>query len=67
MWLDCRELGLGKDELTQLLEDKAGVYLEGGYIFGPEGEGFMRMNIACPRHILMEALERIKAAVRGTN
>ena len=43
--------------------DEAGVYLDDGYIFGPEGGGFQRINIACPRSILSEALKRIKEAV----
>ncbi|KAA3643193.1 MAG: pyridoxal phosphate-dependent aminotransferase [Chloroflexi bacterium] len=64
VWLDCRGLGLDKGGLTKLLEDKAGVYLDGGHMFGPEGEGFMRMNIACPRPILMEALERVQRAIK---
>jgi len=43
--------------------EQARVYLDEGELFGPEGEGFERFNIACPRSILEEALERIKAAV----
>ena len=43
--------------------NEARIYFDEGYIFGPEGEGFERINIACPRSILVEALERIKAAV----
>ena len=63
VWLDCRRLGLGKWELKQLMLNEAGVYLDDGFIFGPEGEGFERINIACPRSILVEALERIKNAI----
>jgi cystathionine beta-lyase len=62
VWLDCRRLGLNKEELQRLMLDEARVYLEDGDIFGPEGEGFQRMNIACPRAILAEALDRIRAA-----
>jgi bifunctional pyridoxal-dependent enzyme with beta-cystathionase and maltose regulon repressor activities len=43
--------------------EEAGVYLDEGFIFGPQGEGFERINIACPRSILVEALERIKKAI----
>ena len=43
--------------------EEAGVYMDEGYIFGKEGEGFERINIACPRSILVEACERIKGAV----
>ncbi len=63
VWLDCRGLGLGKDELEQLMLGEARVFLDEGYVFGPEGEGFERINIACPRSILVEALDRIKTAV----
>jgi len=63
VWLDCRRLGLEKLELKRLILEGAGVYLDEGYIFGPEGEGFERMNIACPRPVLAEALDRIKNAI----
>jgi cystathionine beta-lyase len=65
VWLDCRALELEKDELQAFMREKARLYLDEGYIFGPEGEGFERVNIACPRAILADALERIKAAVGG--
>jgi cysteine-S-conjugate beta-lyase len=65
VWLDCRRLGLDKDALEQLVLSQARVFLDQGYTFGAEGEGFLRMNLACPRSILVEALERIKAAVDG--
>ncbi len=60
VWLDCRSLGLGKLELEQLMLEEAKVYLDEGYIFGTEGEGFERVNLACPRSVLAEALERIR-------
>lgn len=63
VWIDCRRLGLDKRALKRLMLEEARVYLEDGYIFGSEGEGFVRMNIACPRSILVEALERIKNAI----
>ena len=44
-------------------DEEARVYLEDGFIFGDEGDGFVRINIACPRSILTEALERIKSAI----
>jgi cystathionine beta-lyase len=62
-WLDCRRLGLDKRALGRLMLDEARVYMNEGFMFGPEGEGFMRMNLACPRAILVEAMERIKGAV----
>ncbi|GAB4531782.1 MAG: pyridoxal phosphate-dependent aminotransferase [Anaerolineae bacterium] len=65
VWLDCRRLGLDKWELRRLMLDQARVYLDDGFMFGPEGEGFQRINIACPRSILAQALERIKHAIEG--
>jgi len=63
VWLDCHRLRLGKWELKQFMLEEAKVYLEEGFIFGPEGEGFERINIACPRATLVEALDRIRQAV----
>ena len=62
LWLDCRGLGLSHSELVDRFVKKAKVGLESGTDFGPEGEGFMRMNIAVPRATLEEALRRICAA-----
>lgn len=59
-WLDFREYQLSDDELMQILCDKAGVALNPGPSFGSEGSGFMRLNFACPRAVLHEALVRIK-------
>ncbi len=62
-WLDCHKLGLDPAALKHLMLDEARVYLDDGGLFGKEGEGFQRINIACPRSILAEALVRIEAAV----
>ena len=65
MWLDCRELGLSDAELDQFFTHRAEVALDKGVWFGkPEGSGFMRMNIACPRSTLKTALGRIGAIYR---
>ena len=61
VWLDCRELALDKQQLHKFF-CKAGVGLDDGWRFGPGGEGFMRINIACPRVTLGDALKRIEAA-----
>jgi len=63
VWLDCHRLRLGKWELKQFMLEEAKVCFEEGFIFGPEGEGFERINIACPRAILVEALDRIRQTV----
>ena len=62
-WVDCRSLGLDGDSLNSLIMDKAKVYLDRGDVFGIEGEGFMRFNVACSRALLEEALERIAREV----
>ena len=63
VWLDCRSLGLTSNELNHWMQEEAEVYLEDGAIFGPQGEGFQRMNIACPRALLEDALDRIRSAI----
>lgn len=63
LWVDCRQLGLSPADRKKLLFDKAKLYLNQGEKFGPEGAGFERFNIACPRPILEKALARLKAVV----
>jgi cystathionine beta-lyase len=63
VWLDCRGLGMSDKELKTFMLDRAKVALDDGYLFGPGGEGFTRMNIACTRKTLQEALGRIEQAV----
>ncbi|MHA2089141.1 MAG: MalY/PatB family protein [Promethearchaeota archaeon] len=63
VWLDFRELGLEPKELEKLIRSKAKVALDEGYIFGQGGEGFERINIACPKSILEKALIRITGAI----
>lgn len=64
VWLDFRRLKLDRASLKCLLREKARVALDDGYIFGlSDGDGFERINIACPRAILEEALQKIEAAI----
>ncbi len=65
VWLDCRELGMDDMALRNFMREKAWVGLDDGFLFGAGGSGFQRMNIACPRSILEEALQRIEAAVNS--
>lgn len=60
VWLDCRELGFSVKELDEFMLRKARVAMNEGLIFGMEGEGFMRLNIACPRSMLKNALDGIE-------
>ncbi len=63
IWLDFRPLGFSADQLEDLIVNKAGLWLERGKIFGRSGEGFERINVACPRVVLEEALNRIKSSI----
>ena len=63
IWLNCKALQMEPKELQKFFLEKAKVAMNEGSTFGPGGAGFMRMNIACPRFRLEEALARIKAAV----
>ena len=63
LWLDCRGLGLSSFELDEFIIKKAGLWLDSGAIFGAAGKGFQRINVACPRSVLQEALERIQRAI----
>lgn len=65
MWLDCTALGLSKEELEELTVQKAELFLDEGYVFGDEGAGFERVNLACPQWVLKAALERLEKAVKA--
>lgn len=67
-WLDFREAGLSAADLGSLgdwLVEKPRLRLKEGSVFGPEGQGFARMNLACPAPLLEEALRRLAAALPG--
>ncbi|MGN1182166.1 MAG: MalY/PatB family protein [Faecalibacillus sp.] len=61
-WVDFRECGFNKDELEKIMVEKAGLWLDEGYIFGTGGEGFERFNLAVPRTILEDACQRLLKA-----
>ena len=65
VWVDVRALGLSNRELEDLIIHKAGLWLDSGAIFGAAGEGFQRINVACPRVTLQTALEKIETAVNN--
>ncbi|MFN2314837.1 MAG: MalY/PatB family protein [Bacteroidales bacterium] len=65
IWLDCRGMGLDGAGLHKFFVEKAGVGMNEGSRFGPGGEGFMRMNLACPRSVVEKALGQIKSAIKG--
>lgn len=65
IWLDCRARGLSQPELEHLFTDKAGLALNSGTMFGTQGQGFMRMNIAMPRQTLLQCLDSLRAALNS--
>ena len=62
-WLDFNSLGLNDEELKNVILNKANIALDGGKLFGAGGEGFQRINVACPKSILEETMQRIKKAI----
>ena len=65
MWLDCRELGLSNEALREFMIRKAGLGLNDGCSFGRSLSGFMRLNAACPRRVLEQAMRQLEAAVNS--
>lgn len=65
VWLDCTSLRLTHEALNDLFVRKARLALNDGAMFGQEGEGYMRLNVGCPRSILKEAMERLAEAFTG--
>lgn len=64
IWIDFRAMGLKPRELEKFMQEKAQLYFDEGYIFGKAGEGFERMNIACPTAVLEDALKRLEKALK---
>ncbi len=63
LWLDFRELHLSNEQLDDLIVNKAKLWLDSGSMFGKDGEGFQRINVACPRSILKQALFQLQSAI----
>ena len=64
-WLDCQALGMRGKELETFMQEKAELFFDEGYIFGEEGDGFERWNLACPTKYIQEGLERLRKAVEA--
>ncbi|NFP90289.1 MalY/PatB family protein [Clostridium sporogenes] len=63
VWLDCRELGMSNEELRDFMIHKAGLGLNEGCSFGRSLSGYMRLNAACQRSVLEQALKQLKEAM----
>lgn len=66
VWLDLRKLGLTEQQQRQLIVQDAKLWLDTGTLFGQGGEGFERINIACPRTTIEQAMQRLEHAVHKT-
>ena len=67
VWMDCRAFHISSEDIERQLIDKAKLWLNAGTMYGKEGEGFMRWNIACPRSVLADGLSRFKEFVSSQN
>lgn len=67
LWLDCRDLNVSSKVLSEFLRQNQGLFLSAGSDFGESGDGFLRLNIACPPKLLKEGLLRLKAGVIALN
>ncbi len=63
VWLDCRELGADAETFCTFLREKTGLYVVAGGVYGKGGEYFLRMNLACPKSLVYDGLERLKNGV----
>ena len=63
LWIDVEDTGMNGTKFEKMLKQETGVYLTAGAEYGISGSNFVRMNIACPRKRLEEALERMKKAL----
>jgi len=64
-WWDCRALFSDHTELETFMQQKAFLFLDEGYMFGETGQGFERINLACPKRVIREALDRLSAALNA--
>ncbi len=63
-WIDCRASGIGSEELALRLREQQHLLVNPGTMYGPGGEGFLRLNIACPRTLLADGLERMARVLK---
>ncbi len=63
VWMDCSRLGMTSKDLERVLVSEAKLWLNAGTMYGDDGEGFMRWNIACPRSVMLEGLDRFRRFV----
>ncbi|MDD2564290.1 MAG: cystathionine beta-lyase, partial [Salinivirgaceae bacterium] len=62
VWIDCREMKMNAAEIKDFFFNKAKIAINEGSMFGVGGEGFVRLNIGCPRSVVQKALDQLKEA-----
>jgi cystathionine beta-lyase len=67
IWIDCRSIGISSKELSEKIFEQGNLRISDGHTYGEIGEGFIRMNIACPRVLLAEGLERLEKVIKLIN
>ena len=67
LWLDCRKLNVSSNVLKEFLRQNQGLFLSAGSDFGEVGDGFLRLNSACPPKLLKDGLSKLKAGVIALN
>jgi cystathionine beta-lyase len=65
LWLDCRNVTDNSAKLADFIRKETGLYLSAGSHYGKAGEGFLRMNLACPRDRVMDGLARLKQGIQA--
>jgi cystathionine beta-lyase len=63
LWVDVRALGIGSRELAAKLWEEASLRINEGSVYGPSGEGYLRINLACPRALLRDGLQRLERVI----
>jgi cystathionine beta-lyase len=64
IWIDCRSLGMSSKELSKKIFEQGNLRINDGQTYGEVGEGFIRINIACPRALLTDGLERLEKVLK---
>ena len=67
VWVDCSALQRSSAEIAKMLLEKENLWVNGGAMYGDDGEGFIRLNIACPRELLAKGLNKILSALKKTD
>ena len=63
VWVDCSALKQSSEDIVKTLLEKEKLWVNEGNLYGEAGEGFVRINIACPRQRLIEGLNRMRRAL----